>query len=148
MKKLFIVFTIVLLSGAGCKKTGEESPVPSSYDILLKNMLISNNQNSLNERVSLADNSPVYVFGDTAKGTTKSSKGTTPSSVIIQLIARILPPVYNGEVLQASHVRVVDHYAYVSYNTRGPRYLGGVDIVDISAPDDPGLISGVLFINQ
>ena len=148
MKKLLIVFAIVLLSGASCKKSGEESPVPSSYDIVLKNMLISNNQKALNERISLVDNSPVYVFGDTAKRTIKSSKGSTPSSVTIQLIARILPPVYNGEVLQASHVRVVDHYAYVSYNTQGPRYLGGVDIVDISAPDDPGLISGVLFINQ
>jgi len=148
MKKLLIVFAIVLLSGASCKKSAEESPVLSSYDIVLKNMLISNNRNALNERVSLAENSPVYVFGDTAKRTMKSSKGSTPSSVTIQLIARILPPVYNGEVLQASHVRVVDHYAYVSYNTQGPRYLGGVDIVDISAPDDPGLISGVLFINQ
>jgi hypothetical protein len=148
MKNLLIGFTIVLLSGAGCTKTGEESSVTSAYDIVLKNMLISNNPISLNERVSLADNSPLYVFGDTAKDTKKSSKGTAPSSVIIQLIARILPPVYNGEVLQASHVRVADHYAFVSYNTGGPRYLGGADIVDISAPDDPGLISGVLFINQ
>jgi hypothetical protein len=148
MKKLLIVFTIVLLAGAGCKKTAEESPLTSSYDIVLKNMLISNNQNALNERVSLVENSPVYFFGDTAKGTIKSSKGTPTSSVTIQLIARLLPPVYNGETLQASHVRVVDHYAYVAYNTQGPRYLGGVDIVDIGAPDDPGLISGVLFINQ
>lgn len=129
MKKLLIFFAALLLAGTGCKKIGEQSPVTSSYDIVFKNMLICNNQNALNERVSLANNSPVYIFGDTAKGTLKSSKGTTTSSVAIQLIARLLPPVYNGEVLQASHVRVVDHYAYVSYNTQGPRYLGGVDIV-------------------
>jgi hypothetical protein len=148
MKKLLIVFAVLLLAAAGCKKTGEQSPVTSSYDIVLKNMLISNNRNALSQRISLEDNAPVYVFGDTAAGTAKSSKGTAASSVTIQLIARILPPVYNEEVLQASHVRVVDHYAYVAYNTQGPRYLGGIDIVDISAPDDPGLISGVLFINQ
>ena len=148
MKKLLIVFVVLLLAGAGCKKIGEQSPVTSSYDIVLKNMLISNNLNALNERISLADNSPVYIFGDAAKGTMKSSKGATTSSVTIQLIARLLPPVYNGEVLQASHVRVADHYAYVTYNTQGLRYLGGVDIVDISSPDDPNLISGVVFINQ
>ena len=111
-------------------------------------MLISNNLNALNERISLTDNSPAYIFGDTAKGTIKSSKGTVTSSVTIQLIAHLLPPEYNGEVLQASHVRIVDHYAYVTYNTQGPRYLGGVDIVDISHPDYPNLISSVIFINQ
>jgi hypothetical protein len=148
MKKLLIVFMVLLLAGAGCKKAGEQAPVTSSYDIVLKNMLISNNLIALNERISLEANSPVYIFGDTVKGTMKSSKGTTSSSVTIQLIARLSPPTYNGEVLQASHVRVVDHYAYVSYNSQGPRYLGGVDIVDISSPYDPELISSVLFINQ
>ncbi len=148
MKKLLIVFAALLLAVAGCKKSGEQSPVASSYEIVLKNMLISNNLNALNQRISLEHNTPVYVFGDTGTGTAKSVKGTTGSSVTIQLIALMEPPVYNGEVLQASHVRVVDHYAYVTYNTQGPRYLGGVDIVDISAPDNPGLIAGVLFINQ
>jgi hypothetical protein len=148
MKKLLIVFAALLLAAAGCKKTGEQSPVTSSYDIVLKNMLISNNPNALNKRISFEYNTPVYVFGDTPTGTAKSSKGTAASSVTIQLIARMDPPEYNGEVLQASHVRVVDHYAFVAYNTQGPRYLGGVDIVDISAPDNPGLISGVLFINH
>jgi hypothetical protein len=42
----------------------------------------------------------------------------------------------------------VDHYAYVTYNTQGPRYLGGVDIVDISSPYNPELVSSVVFINQ
>jgi hypothetical protein len=111
-------------------------------------MIINNNRNSLNARISLSDNTPSYVFGDTAKKTMKSSKGTLSSSVTIQLIARLSPPEYNGEVLQASHVRIVDHYAYVTYNTQGPRYLGGVDIVDISSPYNPELVSSVIFINQ
>ena len=88
------------------------------------------------------------MFLEIPKKTIKSSKGTLSSSVTIQLIARLSPPEYNGEVLQASHVRIVDHYAYVTYNTQGPRYLGGVDIVDISSPDNPELVSSVVFINQ
>jgi hypothetical protein len=148
MKKLLIFFVALLLAETGCKKIGEQPPVTSSYDIVLKNMLICNNRNVLNERISLTDNTPAYIFGDTAKKTMKSSKGTLSSSVTIQLIARLSPPEYNGEVLQASHVRIVDHYAYVTYNTQGPRYLGGVDIVDISSPYNPELVSSVVFINQ
>jgi hypothetical protein len=148
MKKLLIFFVALLFAGTGCKKIGEQPPVASSYDIVLKNMLICNNRNVLNKRISLTDNTPEYIFGDTAKKTMKSNKGTLSSSITINLIARLLPPEYDGEILQASHVRIVDHYAYVTYNTQGPRYLGGVDIVDISSPYNPELVSSVVFINQ
>jgi hypothetical protein len=148
MKRIIIFFTALLLAAAGCKKTDEQVPLASSGNIVLKNMVICNDPNSLNARISLTENSPAYIFGESSKPTAKSSKGTAVSSVTIQLVAKILPPEYDGEVLQASHVRIVDHYAYVTYNTQGPRYLGGVDIVDISSPEEPQLISSVLFINQ
>jgi hypothetical protein len=148
MKKLIIVFTAVVLTVAGCKKTDQQSPLTSQYEIVSRKMLISNNLKALNERISAAGNSQEYIFGDKAKGILKSSKGTATSSLTIKLIAHLESPVYNGEVLQASHVRVAGNYAYVSYNTQGPRYLGGVDIVDISDPDYPNLISGALFINH
>ena len=138
----------MLLIVTGCKKSDEQAIRKSSDNIGSKGMLINNNLSSLNERISLTDNTPAYIFGDTAKKTIKSSKGAMTSSITIQLIAHLSPPEYNGEVLQASHVRIVDHYAYVTYNTQGPRYLGGVDIVDISSPDDPKLVSSVVFINK
>ena len=147
MKKLIIAFTIVVLVGAGCKKIVEQSPATSSYEIVRKNIQISNNLNALNERISISDNSKVYFFGDAAKGTMKASKGTASSSLTIMLIAHLVSPVYNGEVLQASHVRVVGRYAYVTYNTQGPRYLGGVDIVDVSNRLIQTLYP-VFFINQ
>jgi len=148
MKKLFIFCITMLLIVTGCKKSDEQVIRKSSDNIGSKDMLINNNLSSLNERISLTDNTPAYIFGDTAKKTMKSSKGAMTSSITIQLIAHLSPPEYNGEVLQASHVRIVDHYAYVTYNTQGPRYLGGVDIVDISSPDDPKLVSSVVFINK
>ena len=148
MKKLLIFFAALLLAGTACKKIAEQPAVASSYDIVLKNMLICNNRDVLNKRISLTENEPSYIFGDTTKITKKSSKGTLSSSITINLIARLSPPEYNGEVLQASHIRIADHYAYVTYNTQGPRYLGGVDIVDISSPYHPELVSSVIFINQ
>jgi hypothetical protein len=148
MKQLFLFCITIFLIVIGCKKNDDQTIRKSSDNIGSKGMLINNNLNTLNERISLADNTSAYIFGDTAKKTIKSSKGTLSSSVTIQLIARLSPPEYNGEVLQASHVRIVDHYAYVTYNTQGPRYLGGVDIVDISSPADPKLVSSVIFINK
>jgi hypothetical protein len=148
MKHSLLFCIIIFLIVIGCKKNDDQTIRKSSDNIGSKGMLINNNLNTLNERISLADNTSAYIFGDTAKKTIKSSKGTLSSSVTIQLIARLSPPEYNGEVLQASHVRIVDHYAYVTYNTQGPRYLGGVDIVDISSPADPKLVSSVIFINK
>jgi hypothetical protein len=148
MKQSLLFFISMFLIVTGCKKNDDQAIRQSSDNIVSKGMIINNNRNSLNARISLTDNTPAYVFGDTAKKTIKSSKGTLSSSVTIQLIARLSPPEYNGEVLQASHVRIVDHYAYVTYNTQGPRYLGGVDIVDISSPADPKLVSSVIFINK
>jgi hypothetical protein len=148
MKKILILcFTITLIL-TGCKKYNNQNIKNSSEKIVSKNMLINNSLNSLNERISFTDNTHAYIFGDTAKKTLKSSNAAMTSSVTIQLIAALSPPEYNGEVLQASHVRIVDHYAYVSYNTQGPRYLGGVDIVDISSPNHPELVSSVVFINK
>jgi hypothetical protein len=148
MKQLLIFCITMFLIGIGCKRIHDQAISKPSDKIVFPNMLINNNLNSLNARISLTDNTPSYIFGDTLKKTVKSSKGTLSSSVTIQLIARLSPPEYNGEVLQASHVRIVDHYAYVTYNTQGPRYLGGVDIVDISSPNNPELVSSVVFINQ
>jgi hypothetical protein len=148
MKQLLILCFTMFLLGIGCKRIDDQTISKSSDKIVSPNMLINNNLNSLNARISLTVNTPAYIFGDTSKKTMKSSKGTLSSSVTINLIALLSPPVYNGEVLQASHVRIVDHYAYVTYNTQGPRYLGGVDIVDISSPYNPELVSSVVFINQ
>ena len=146
MKNILILCFAIILIVTGCKKSNNQIN-NSSDKIVSGNMLINNNLNSLNKRISLTENAPAYVFGDTAKKNMKTVNGMA-SSVTIQLIAALYPPAYNGEVLQASHVRIADHYAYVTYNTQGPRYLGGVDIVDISSPNKPKLVSSVVFINQ
>lgn len=146
MKKL-IFFAALIFVGMACKKVNEPLPVTSTGNIVLKDMVICNDRNSLNSRISFDDTNATYIIGDSTKQSSRSSKGTAASSVTIQLVARLDPPVYEGEILQASHVRIADHYAYVTYNTQGPRYLGGVDIVDVSDPAYPQLISSVIFIN-
>jgi hypothetical protein len=148
MKKLFILFFTTILIVTACKKSNNQIIEQPSDKTVSKNMIIDNDLNSLNKRISLTDTTPSYIFGDATKKSTKSIDETAPPSVTIQLIAHLYPPVYKGEVLQASHVRIVDRYAYVTYNTQGPRCLGGVDIVDISSPLELKLVSGVIFINE
>jgi hypothetical protein len=138
----------MLLIVSGCKKIDDQVNRKSSDNIVSKNMLINNNLDALNERINYTGYSPKYLIEDSAKEIFKSSKGVSNSSITIQLIAVLMPPNYKDEVLQASHIRIVDNYAYIAYNTQGPRYLGGVDIVDINSPDHPKLISSVIFINQ
>jgi len=148
MKKALIFCFAIALIATGCKKNNNQIINNSSDKIVLKNMIVNNNLSTLNKRLVLTENTPASVFGDTAKKSIKSSKEVMSSSVTIQWIAALYPPEYKGEILQASHIRIADHYAYVTYNTQGPRYLGGVDIVDISSPDVPKLVSSVIFINE
>lgn len=148
MKKAIIFCIAVFLITIGCNKRDDQIKLKSPVTIVSENMVINNNRDLLNERISFTDNSPLYIFKDTSSAASRSSKAARSSSVTIQLIARLLPPSYNNEVLQASHVRIINNYAYVAYNTQGPRYLGGIDVVDISTPNDPQLISSVIFINQ
>jgi hypothetical protein len=148
MKQLLIFCFTMFLIAIGCKKIDDQAVSKSSDNIVSKNMLINNNLNALNERISYTGNANTYIIEDSVNETLKSSERTTASSITIQLIAVLAPPRYKEEVLQASHIRIVDNYAYIGYNTQGPRYLGGVDIVDINSPDHPKLISSVVFINQ
>jgi hypothetical protein len=111
-------------------------------------MLICNDRNLLDKRMSLTEKPSAVTLEAGSKRTAKSGNESSGSSVTINLIARLSPPVYEGEILQASHIKFVDNYAYVAYNTQGQRYLGAVDIVDVSFPYEPKLISSVMFINQ
>jgi hypothetical protein len=148
MRNLLIFFFVLLLAVTSCKKNSDQKDAASPYDIVLKDLLICNNLPALNERVTYTGSTNEYIFQDVVKGSGKSLSGTKSSSVSIRQIANIMPLKYKDEVLQASHIRIIDDHAYVAYNTQGTRYLGGVDIVDITSPWYPELISSVIFTNQ
>lgn len=150
MKKLLNLLLIFLIIGISCRKIENDTPNPVAIVKdsvgLSSNSLVNNDLSSLGNRITLIDDS-AHTFIDT---TSSGEKGITPkvlgvSSITIQLIAQLSPPKFNKEVLQASHIRIVTGYAYIAYNTQGPRYLGGVDIVNISTATNPTLISNAVF---
>lgn len=139
MMKKFL--TIMLLAGiffVSCEKNDPQPVIETTND----SMVINNDLNDLSDRLITNPTPDTDTIGDNG-----NMLKSTNTSVVIQQIAQLLPPTYNNETLQASHIRIVGNYAYVSYNTQGPRYLGGIDIVDISDVNNPVLISGAVFIN-
>jgi hypothetical protein len=45
-------------------------------------------------------------------------------------------------------VSIKDDYAIVTYNTRGPEWLGGIEIFDVSDLKNPAIISGAILENM
>jgi hypothetical protein len=124
MKNTFLLLTIFFLLFSSCEK---EIFYEDKND---DNIVINNDSASLSRRMDF-DNS--------------GKKVAVQPGVNISLIANLLPPSLNSEVLQASHIRIAGNYAYITYNTQGPRYLGAVDIVNISNAYVPQLISNAIW---
>jgi hypothetical protein len=108
-------------------------------------VILNTNSQNLSSRMN---NDNLGVFGlVTAKTTGKSSANETSSDFPMALLAEFNPPTYNGFTLKATHVDVKDNYVYVSYNTQGEAYLGGIDVIDISQPNNPQLIIQAILPN-
>jgi len=108
-------------------------------------VILNTNSQNLSGRMN---NDNLGVIGlVTAKTTSKSSANETSSDFPMALLAELNPPTYNGLTLKATHVDVKDNYVYVSYNTQGETYLGGIDVIDISQPNNPQLIIQAILPN-
>lgn len=105
---------------------------------------INNDLNSLNKRLDYS-NSGVLSLINTS--TTKKTVSSTNDFPLVQ-IAEINPPVdNNGKTLQANHVAVNENYAYVAYTMSGDTYSGAIDVIDITDPYKPKLVTSALISN-
>jgi len=113
---------------------------------------------SLEENEAVLDNSIMYddagvldiigedqISGKSSKSNFDEQAGDYP----LTLVAQVDPPKFRngGERLTASHVHVVDNYAYVSYNTVEDGYAGALDIVNVNNPDKPRVTSRLYYLN-
>lgn len=111
-------------------------------------VIINNNLNSLNQRVS-SKNAGLLNFQTPSANGMKFRSGDNEQSVILTssdknfalaLVSEVSSPSFDGEKLRSTHVAIEGSYAYVSYNTEGDKYLGGVDVIDISDINNPKLV--------
>jgi hypothetical protein len=141
MARIKFLLFLLMASGifvASCEKNPLESLTDPS------GMIINSNLLNLSQRVTTVEGGLLLPFHDETVGARLKS-GTYHPKYQIYLRAEVDPPVYNGSTLQASHIKMTGGYAFVTYNTRGPEYLGGVDVFDIRNIEKPLLVQSVVF---
>lgn len=111
----------------------------------LNSITINSDQSSLNKRLDLTNSGVISIENGSVTG--KSAETANTTFPLVQ-IAEVKPPVdANGRTLQASHITVNGNYAYVSYIMRGDAYSGAIDVIDISDPYKPKLVTSALIPN-
>ena len=142
---LFIVFTLF-----NCQKDSLTSDNPEDVFIEKGNLLISNNPAQLAARITYKNE--IVPIVDTETSSLLKSAAVFPEidltkNYAFKLKAEVDPPVYENNTLQATHVTIKDNYAFVTYNTRGPKWLGGIEIFDVSDLKNPVIISSAIMAN-
>ncbi|MBT8211175.1 MAG: hypothetical protein KJP14_11675, partial [Eudoraea sp.] len=117
---------------------------------LQEDVLVENNEAVLGGNISFAVSGVLDIYeeeGASAKSAS-AAKEEQAGDFPLSLVAQVRPPSDPSRgVLTASHVFVYGDYAYVSYNTAGEEYFGGLDILNISNPASPRLTSRLLYLN-
>lgn len=115
------------------------------------NLVKETNQLKLDNSVSFERAGVLDIYEDpisSAKRYNATGKAEQAGDYPLTLVAQIAPPSFeNGENLTATHVALNGDYGYVSYNTVGQDYVGAVDVIDISDPNNPRVTSRVYFTN-
>jgi hypothetical protein len=154
MKKLISIALILLLTVAlyNCQ---EEETVPGDQPrdyTKISNLLVNNNPAELSSRITYKDRL-IPVRDVEQQDMLKSDEEEGYPEVDItknyafKLKAEVAPPEHEGSKLQATHVTIKDDYAFVTYNTKGSEWLGGIEIFDVSDRKNPSIVSSAVMPN-
>lgn len=130
----FLTITILLL----VLSCGNQPNTPTPAD----RILLENNESVLNHRVTYFETTNIVEAQSVFTGQLQKS-----AQLRLVLRAEVLPPIIDGQPLQANHVTLADDKAYVSYSTINNLYRGGVEIFDIFNSSRPFIRSQALFID-
>ncbi len=118
---------------------------------LEENVILENSASNLSASINYENSGVLEIFEDAANNSKTQKQPldeTLAGDYPLVLIAEVTPPSRAGlEHLTASHVHVVDNYAYVSYNTVDNAYGGAIDIIDVSDPNIPKVSSRLYYSN-
>jgi hypothetical protein len=144
MKKSVYLFSFLAMSlFTFCDSNDDTSTDNQAKE---NNIEINNDLTSLNNRLDLT-NSGVLTISNISTSKLLNGAQSTSDLPLVQ-IAEVNPPTdSNGRTLQANHVAVNGNYAYVAYTMRGDAYSGAIDVIDVSDPYKPKLITSALIAN-
>lgn len=142
MKKSVYLFSFLAMSLFTFCDNNDET---TNNDQAKENTIeINNDVTSLNKRLDYTNSGVIAITNASASKLLKNSQAT--SDLPLVQIAEINPPIdNNGRTLQANHVAVNGNYAYVAYTTSGDVYSGAIDVIDVSDPYKPKLITSALI---
>lgn len=122
-----------------------DSAIPVLPDEANERVSITNNPDTLNTRISYADEALV-VESYTPAALRLPGTIAAQETVALRLISEITPPMVDGQRVQATAVTVArNQTAVISYNMRGAPRLGAVDWVNWWRPGRPYLTSGIIY---
>jgi len=140
MKKSLLALSLcVLVILQACQNDDNNSEGNQEQKVIL-----NTDSQSLANRMNFQNSGVINLVAD---GNLAARDGNSSSDFPMSLLAEVNPPSYNGVTLTASHVDVKDNYVYVSYNTQGDTYLGGIDVIDVSQPNNPQLVVQAILPN-
>ena len=130
--RIYLFLILIPIVFTNCKKS--DSPTIQADQ---EKVFVNNDKTSLNERI-------IYVQ-DPVFSTTHSKDN---EDYYWYYVAEVPSPVFNGEILSATHVNIIDQKAYVSYNVQGNVYMGGIEVIDLEDPAFPTVITQMLFMGN
>lgn len=139
MKYLSVGLITLVLIFSGCSDDSIESPKVSDR--------ISIINGGKSDRVKIVESGEVNLKPYNSETGFVSKSTTLKYNFKLVKVAEVDPPQLDGATLQATHVEVDGDMAYVSYNTKGNEYAGGVDVFDVSQISNPTIVSQMLLRN-
>lgn len=144
-RKWLAVLLFAILFAASCS---DETTI--FKEDLQEDLRVENSEAVLQSSVLFNASGVLDIYEDPGLNSKRASaaKEEQAGDYPLNLVAQVSPPDDPSlGPLTASHVFVANDYAYVSYNTAGEVYYGGVDIIDIKDPANPRLTSRLLYLN-
>lgn len=108
-------------------------------------VLVDKNAEVLSKRLSLEGAGVVGILPSAFINGRISEDELPAGKVPMMVVSQASPPSFDGVELMATHVDIAENYAFVSYNVAGPKFLGAIEIFDISDPLHPKITSQAVF---
>lgn len=126
---------------AGCLATGSDREEKASDG----RVLIENDSTLLAERVVIRKESLAVEGVPAPKSAASAARADKEKAPLLTLVAELAAPQLEGLTLQATSVSLHGGFAYVSYNYRGDRHAGAVEVIQLRSGDNAVLRSQALF---
>lgn len=147
MKKHLLLVIGLFIIVSSCSDNDDGNQQTDQKKTIEESISINNNPADLSSRVTTMNELVIInnLPATTTKDGTEEIEIDLTKNYAFKLRAEVEAPKVKGEAVQATHVKIIDNMAFVSYNTKGSKYSGGVELFDISDQDNPVLQAQALF---